>query len=555
MKRVLLLLVVLVLLGGAAVIFLSRRGAVESAQLVPADTVLYVTLPDVKRTIDRWPKTALAQIGAEPAVAEFFAKPMGLLATHGGLEAADLLLRVKPGRLFLAVTKVSQSGGDAVLGFEYFGGRQELDAAMDRLYRELGKKFPKAERKTADYHGDAVTTFGAGAPLLASGSHGSWGFLANNQAALEAALDRAAGREHSAALAGDAAFKTVAAHLSKDPDFLWFARTAPLLDLMLEVGQRQHATVNEAQLAQARKLQAIGGSLLLDGANQKETSFLLYPDAPKFPELTHATMALTTPETTLFYEGVSDWKTTATDEYLHSLPKPAQDFLAKAGVDLKELPQVFGGEIGLVASWPAGAMIPTLLLATEVKDRARVEAMLGSIFENAGVQTSVSEQHGARVFGFPTVKLQLVEPEVAVNDKFLLASLTAPELSRALAAKPGAATLEGAKAFKPALGAYKSGEQAFGYVDSKGLFERVYNTLRPIAIFAGAMSSDLSQFLDVQKLPETEAVSRHLSPIIYTNKQVADGWVIESSGPVTLSQAFVLGAAGAAAGYASQMAH
>ncbi len=174
MKRILLLVVVVVLLAGAAFLFLGRRGASEGAQLVPADTVLYVTLPDVKRTIDRWPKTALAQIGAEPAVADFFAKPASQLAMGGGLEAADLLLRVKPGRLFLALTKVNAAGGEAVIGFQFFGGSKDLDEAMDRLYREFGKHFPNATRTTTDYHGDAITAYSAAAPVFYSAAHGSW---------------------------------------------------------------------------------------------------------------------------------------------------------------------------------------------------------------------------------------------------------------------------------------------------------------------------------------------------------------------------------------------
>lgn len=555
MKRILLLLVVVALIAGAVFVFLGRRGAVEGAQLVPADTVLYFTLPDVKRTIDRWPKTALAQIGAEPTVADFFAKPMGQLAMDGGLEAADLLLRVKPGRLFLALTKVNVAGGEAVLGFQFYGGRKELDAAMERLYRELGKHFPKANHATTDYHGDAVTGYFAPAPLFFSGSHGSWAFLASTEAALQQALDRAAGRDHSPALAENAEFKTVLSHVSRDPDFMWFGRTAPVFDMLLQAGNQQHAAVDPRQLEQARKLQAAGGTLIFSGENQKEVSFLLYPDAPKLPELVHSTMALTTPETTIFYEGAMDWKTISSNEYRDSLPQPVQHALTQAGVDLAQLPQIFGGELGIIASWPAGAMIPSLLVAADVKDRARAEALLNSVFTSTGVQTATSESHGARVFSFPTVKLQLVEPLVAVSDKYLLGSLTTPELERALSAQPGSPTLESAEAFKPALPSYKAGGAAFGYVDSKQLFERVYNTLRPIAIFAGAMSADLGKFIDVQKLPETETISRHLSPIIYTNKQVAEGWVIESSGPVTLSQAFVLGAAAAGGAYASQIGH
>jgi hypothetical protein len=555
MKRILLLVVVVALLACAVFVFLGRRGASEGAQLVPADTVFYATLPDVKRTIDRWPKTALAQIGAEPAVADFFAKPAGQLAMGGGLEAADLLMRVKPGRLFLAVTKVNAAGGEAVLGFQFFGGSKDLDEAMDRLYQEFGRHFPKATRTTTDYHGDVITTYSAAAPVFYSAAHGSWGFLANTEAALQQALDRATGRDHSPALAESADFKTVLAHIPHDPDFLWFGRTAPVFDMLLQAGNRQQAAVDPKQLEQARKLQAAGGTLVFSGENQKEVSFLLYPDAPKLPELVHSTMALTTPGTTIFYESGMDWKTLASDEYRDSLPQSMRDALAQTGVDLAQLPQIFGGEVGVIASWPSGAMIPSLLVAADVKDRARAETLLNSVLTSVGVQPATSESHGARVFAFPTMKLQLVDPVLAVSDKFLLGSLTSADLERALTVQPGAPTLASAPAFKPALDAYKAGGQAFGYVDSKQLFERVYNTLRPIAFFAGTMSADVGKFIDVQKLPETDTISRHLSPIIYTNKQVPEGWVIESSGPVTLSQAFVLGAAGAGAAYASQMGH
>ncbi len=179
--------------------------------------------------------------------------------------------------------------------------------------------------------------------------------------------------------------------------------------MLLQAGSQQQAAVDPKQLEQARKLQAAGGTLVFAGENQKEVSFLLYPDAPKLPELVHSTMALTTPDTMIFYEGGMDWKTIASDDYRNSLPQPMRQALTQAGVDLAQLPEIFGGEIGVIATWSSGAMIPSLLVAADVKDRARAETLLNSVFTSVGVQTSTNESHGARVFGFPTVKLQLVE--------------------------------------------------------------------------------------------------------------------------------------------------
>ena len=67
------------------------------------------------------------------------------------------------------------------------------------------------------------------------------------------------------------------------------------------------------------------------------------------------------------------------------------------------------------------------------------------------------------------------------------------------------------------------------------------------------MSPNVGKVVDVNKLPDTETISRHLNPILYTNRQVADGMLIESSGPITLSQAVMLIAGGVGASYAGQL--
>ncbi len=552
MKRVLLLLVVLAILIGGSVFFFLRHAITEGAQLLPSDSVLYVTVPDVQRTMGRWPKTALAQIGAEPAVAEFLGKPFGQVFANGGADAMDLLFRVKPGRLFFGVTTVNQTGAQVILGFEFFGGRKDLDVAMGRLYHELGKKMPNAATTTYDYKGDAVTTFGGEKPAVYSGAHGSWGFISNSEIALEQSLDRAAGREKSPALVSSQEFKNVLGHLSKNPDFFWYARPQPVFDLLAELAKKQQTT-NAKQFDQMRKIKGLGGTLLFDEVDQKEVTFLLYPEAPKIAVIDRAPLTLTTPDTMIFYDASMDWKTAASDEYMASLPPEAAAFFANAKIDLKQLPEIFGNDLGFLLNWSPNEGVPSALLSVEVKDRSRAEALATTLFNSFGVPVTPIESKGARVFGIPGVNVPMLDPSLAITDKAALLSLTTAGLDRALSVKPGDPTLEGAPAFLPARSAYKEPVQAFGYVDSKAIFERVYNLLRPIAILAGSMSPAVGKVVDVNKLPDTETISRHLHPILYANKQVADGMLIESSGPITLSQATVLISGGAGAVFAGKM--
>ncbi len=558
MKKALLVVVVLALLAAAgALLFLGKRGISDGAALLPANTVIYAAIPDVARTSQRWPQTALAKIAAEPAVAEFFARPLTTFGAGGGGEAAEILARLKPGRFFVALTSLGDAPPEGVLGFQYFGGQESLTAAMERLHAELAARFPSESRSTSDYHGVTITSFGGPMAGVHTASHGNWGLLASSEAALQGMLDRAAGRDTSDSLASSEVFRKVMSQLPSEPDFVWFADFQPIFDLLLRVGEQQGGDVNEAQIAQIRKLKAAGGSLLFAGEDQREMSFALMDDIPKLPALNHALMELTVPDTTVFIESAVDRETISSEDYLQTLPEPVQEFLADAQLDGGRLASVLGDEMGAILKWGAGAMIPSVLVGVTIEDRARVDEIVTGAVARDDLDVTVRESHGAKVFEFPSFGgLQLVSPAVAITDRFLLASLTIDELERVLDSNDGgkdAKTLKDSEAFKPALDLYRGSNQAFAFIDAKTIFENIYNQLRPILVIAGTMSPDMAKVIDVEKLPDTEVISRHLSPILYTNRQTADGIIVESSGPITFSQGAGLVGVGAAFFIVSQL--
>jgi hypothetical protein len=550
MKRLLLIVLVLAILVGAALWFFCGRGTAGNAGLVPADSAFYLSLPDMKRSGERWPKTALAQIGADPAVADFLAQPLALLNEGGATEAREILDKIDPKSLFFAVTGVSRSGAHVLLGVEYSGARKDLDDALARFYSELSKK-ASAAQSTADYKGDVVTTVTVGKPVLFTAVHDKWVFLSNNEAVLQQALDRAAGRGGAPALAGDGDYKKVLGHLAASPDLLWYANPKTVIDLLAEISKEQEGEVSAQQFDQMRKMIALGGTLTFDGEKQKETAFILYPEAPKLGALTRSPMTFTTPGTSIYFDSAMDTQTVSTDAYIQSLPPEGREFLTNAKIDLKQLPQILGNDAGFVFDWPAGAFIPNALMAIEIKDRAAVQNMLQATLTAFALDASPTDSNGAAVYHFKGT--QFIEPSIAVTDKFLLGSLTASEMSRALSVQPGAPTLETAAEFKTAASTYAKAGAAFGFIDTKALFDRIYNMLSPMMAIAGAMSPEVGRIVDVKKIPPTEAISSHLSPIIYSSDQTSDGIFIESSGPITLSQAFGIIVLGGAGAFAAQM--
>ena len=80
---------------------------------------------------------------------------------------------------------------------------------------------------------------------------------------------------------------------------------------------------------------------------------------------------------------------------------------------------------------------------------------------------------------------------------------------------------------------------AFVYVDTAMLYSRLDAALRPMLLMSAAFMPAISDYVDVGKLPSAEIVAKHLSPIVSWQRYERDGYVTESVGPVTLSEAAV----------------
>jgi hypothetical protein len=547
MKKIILVLVVVLGVVGASIWFvLSRYGVTDSASLVPADAVAYMGLPDLVQSGIRWNQTSLAKIGMEPSIQSFVERPLELLGQEGMDEAIGILNRLKPGRIYAALYTVSESGATGVFGFQYFGGRKDYDEAIGRFHDQVTQVSPGSQRTELSHAGDPITQIQIGQHSVFTGSHRSWAFISNDLIAIQGAMDRASGRVPSPSLADSENFRTVRAELSKSAEWIWYVSTTPLLDLLLGAGEAVDAVVNPAQLEQARKISAVGGSLSFDGANQVERIFLLWKDVPKMPVIDRGGIDFTTAQDIVFMEGVQDSSTLATPEYLTSLPPEFADFLQQQGIDLTKLPSLFGDECVVVANWPTGAMFPTAMVALDIKDRAGVEAITRRMVENFTPTATISERQGATVFDFPIPGFALVDPAVAVTDTHIVAALTSSALNGALTRSSDQETLAASPAFQSISAQWLKDSQSFLFVDTKTIFERLYNTARPMIIFGAAMSPDLAKSVDIEKLPETETISQHLGPMVMTQHVTANGWLIESSGPITLYQTIVIG--GAAAG-------
>ena len=545
MKKILLVvLALLIVLAGSALWIRRSMGVTDAALLLPAETVILASLPDLPRSLIRWPQTTLAKIGAEPEMKAFLEQPFQYLTKkQGGDEASGVLLSLKPGRIFAAAVSVSAHDAATLIGFQYWGGKIAHDAAIARLRQELAQDSPVPELTHETYQGDEISSAAQMGITLFHASHGQWGFLSNNLAALKDTLDRAAGRKKEGSLASSERYKQVQSHLLKDPDFFFFSQPQAVLDSLLALGQTMGARAIPEQIEQAKKVEAIGAAIKMDGADLRDSVFILRPSPPDVGNLTHAAMKFTTKDTTAYFDFVTDFRqisSLSTNPALAAL----QNSPTVQNSRLPQLvPEALGPECAVSLFWPAGQLKPEGFLAVQVRDAAKAAECVQEILAQFP-ETSASDEDGIRTYSFPALQTSFSNPGLALTKDFLLIGLDAGDIPRALQAA-AVDPLEKSPVFAPVLPAFRSANEVFGYVDSKKLFEGAFPRLRQGAVFGAAVMPGVSDIIDSSKIPETETIARHLSPIVYSQTRLPDGYLVESSGPITMNQTLILGAVAA----------
>jgi hypothetical protein len=541
MKKTLIVVVVLIAVAIASFLWVrSQVGIADPARLVPGDAVAAVIFPDLPRSAIRWPQTAMARIGGEEEVSAFLEKPLGQVAGERGAdEAGKLLAGLKPGRVFAALTSLGEDTAAIVIGFQYWGSKADFDRAVAGFRRAVYRG-GEPETEISMVEGIEVrSTALEGSGHLVSASAGRWGFLANDSGALEETIRRVKGAD-AVSLAEDPIFQSVVSRLPGDPDMLAFARVGPFLDTLLAVGDKMGAQADDTQVGQLRKAQALGFGMKLDGTNMRDALFVLRPEPPDAGTLSHAGMAFTSEETLGYFDaliGLESLSQLASNPALGKMLPPKAKGIAPL---LQSLPDALTNEASLSFSWPSGTMRPDILVAAGVRDAALAEQIL---MQAASVlpETTVSETGGMRVFSFPSLRSPLADPAVAVGETDVLIALDPGEIAGALARRDTGTPLQSAPSFDPALAAFKSANESFGYIDARGVFERVYPMVRQMVVFGAALVPGAADVIDASKLPETDSIAKHLTPIVFSQTRLADGYLMESTGPITMHQLLFLG--------------
>jgi hypothetical protein len=418
----------------------------------------------------------------------------------------------------------------------------------------------ETKRETIVYEQHKIETVSVSHFVFACVYDNHWFFASNDFAPIKALLDRVDRRREKSedSLGENESFSAALKHLPGEYAGMTFLDPRPFVEKLIPVIAMTGQSLPMNQLEQLKQVRGVAATLGFDHGKMRETDFVAMPRVGTEEKLARRSLDVAGTNTFLYSAWRIHWP-----ENISSPSAPAAggvpailqqltDALKARGMALNDLPKAFGEELEIVGDWPADARWPALRATLPVKDTARARKLveaLTSVVELAGGGWTGRERDGTTIFSVqPFGGFVPLSPAIAISDKMMFAGSDVAAIESAITpvARPGG-ELEKSALFRGAAGQLSAADSAFNYLDTRLLFERTDAAVRPLLLMSAAFYPALGKNIDPAKFPPPEAIARHLSPIVMSQRCETDGYVTESVGPVTFRQAMI-GFAGVLAG-------
>jgi hypothetical protein len=534
MKRILLCLVFVLFVGGVIWFAFSRRdhSAVPAAHLAPGNGIFFVECRDFAQTQKRFAEANLAKILSEPSVQRFISfSGNNLPGPCKGV--AQGLAKLSPSSAFFSSYTLNRD--EWICGVHCSGDlrswESQLALPLSTLVASRFKVLSGSNQNDfASTQPSKGTLFGV--------RTGSWLLFSPKPVYLQDAIRRT--NTVNSGLDTSDLFLRCRTRVPEDADLYAFA-TGEGLKVMKQ-GLKPFLPRTD--------ISGLIFSAKIEGSNVHDTVFACCSHAPPAEDLDRKGLFLTTDKTLLYVATSLDLiglrsaaDALSKESGIAETAKQYFDEVNRTGVDFENLSDLVKGlELVLNRAGSADSIAGVFLV--ETKDGARagefLRMILGAEFPS---RFRAQNLDGNLVYIFRNqVGTTLV---LGMVDQDLIATTSEAAFTDAVKA------IRGQKIGLPNLvsSAVSDGAPATAglrlYVDTPMLFERGYSMLRPVLAFGSALVPGLDRYLDPTMLPEASEISRHLSPIVLTRRELGDGIIDESTGSLTAYEVSLLAVAGA----------
>src|SRR5438477_10698602 len=486
MKR-LLLVILLGVIAALTAYYIVRQhpAAVPStiANLLPADTALFIHMPDAEKNRDAWHRTDLYQLYSERTVQDFVQKPISRFPEKGPVKEAwhdSASLRMR--NPFLATNNFDSLR--LVGGFEFRCQEKEAENVIERWKSRLLTKAPGTERSSADYEKHHIDILSGGRFTFASTIAGHQFLAAATEEDLKALLDRVDGRTKTPALDSDANFRAAMKQMPADYAWMFYLQPKQLAQKLATVRAQSGRALRSDQQTMLERIQSFSHAMVFDGGKIRDIGFAAMPRLTE-TKLERTTLTLAPADTLLYRAFIvnmqQQFEWALEPAGTGSMAAPLQlisNALSSAGVTKEDWKTAFGDEISIIAGWPANAKLPNAVLTVAVRDNARARKIAGAIASSSGWQKS--SRNNAEYYTAPISGVLAVNPTLAVSDRFLVMGLDAASVDRVLPQAAPANGLSGSEDFRAAGKLVPEPDPMVAYIDLATLYSRLHTTLRPL---------------------------------------------------------------------------
>jgi hypothetical protein len=548
MKRLQLLVLASAITAAAIWFFFYRSqhtSNVAVASLLPKETLAFVHLPDLNRSSDEWHRTDLYQLWMEPAVQDFLAKPRSRVPKGDDVgQTVQEMESLEIRDAFVTLVSVEYSAWKIVGGFRCKEGA-DADKIVAKWRGKLLEDASDLKQETVEYQGRQIQIASTGILNLSTVRAGRWILFGNDLAHLKLLLDRTDGRQKDpqTALSAEPAFLATSKHMPPGYAVLAYARVKEIVEKLAPASV--HADRPPADgFAALRQVRDFCATTTFDDRKIRDTLFVGMPKIADLGSLTRASLSLGTPDTFLYAASLLNLtKEMELGPEMSGIGwlgvvQQITNALSANGIGLDEWKSAFGSELSLVGDWPANSRWPALFFTLPVKDFAKASNIVTTMTSTTSGSDvwRHQEKDGIHYFSRPSSgQLFGFSPTVGLSKQILVAGMDTGSTEAAITrTTTGNSGLTVSKPFQEAERALPPPEQSFAYLDPGLIYARFDATLRPFLVMGAAFTPGIADNVDLGKLPPAETITKHLSPLIMSQRYADDGYEAKSIGPLPL---------------------
>ena len=523
------LLVVLFGIGAGAWWYFFGPNEISGAELVPANTIAFVTIPNGALLVDAFGSSAAKKLADSPNI-----KPAhDAIVASLGQKNVDLLKVFLPnlsGQSFIAVTRFDYDHPESiglVAAMKPKAGMGDFGAFLEKLkatYPDQLKQGQTGKGSVAGHDYDWIQGPGAANRICVAHIRG-WIVTTWGEASLQDWIERFEKKSTTSSLSDDVDYRKTLSRVGDDPMTLAYVNYRGVM----EIAEKQVAKTNPAAAKfLAQKLDNLGGAAVASRFENGEIvdrySFLV----PKPAQLDAGigaepcpfdTLKFTGHDTHLYWAASVNWKKyyeKVREQQRASAGAPEenqtltalQNWVHASGLEVQHnIVDPLGPEVSVQAEWGEDSTFPEVGLFVKLDKPDDFRPVINAIIDTArkayatsGVikQISLNNQNFATLNFVPAGALS---PTITEDGPYLGVFLTANQAARSFQ-RDATLGLTHNDDFNRQIGDKRNGAQQIVFLDSPYLLNRAYKTAMPYLSMAEMFNKDVANALKDRQMPD-----------------------------------------------------